>query len=119
MDVKNGTHAIGYENVLPQGAATVSTAQVLTKNVSPDAHQDDSTNENNSSDNSTMYSCLSEGSEVDVEGGVALTKEAVETHTPDILAVDMKDAVILRDIEMEESDDDGADIGLQGIMTQV
>lgn len=34
----------------------------------------------------SVYSCLSEGSEVEVEGGVALTEEAVETHTPDIIS---------------------------------
>ncbi|KAF2468754.1 uncharacterized protein BDR25DRAFT_372597 [Lindgomyces ingoldianus] len=37
----------------------------------------------------TVYSRASEaGSEVEVEGGVALTEEAVETHTPDILNVE-------------------------------
>jgi hypothetical protein len=34
----------------------------------------------------SVYSCVSEGSEVEVEGGVALTEEAVETHTPDIIS---------------------------------
>ncbi|KAL1596381.1 hypothetical protein SLS60_009027 [Paraconiothyrium brasiliense] len=33
----------------------------------------------------SLYSCVSEGSEVEVEGGVALTEEAVETLTPDII----------------------------------
>ena len=33
----------------------------------------------------SVYSCVSEGSEVEVAGGVALTEEAVETHTPDII----------------------------------
>lgn len=37
-----------------------------------------------SSSDISVYSCVSEGSEVAVEGGVALTGEAVETHTPDI-----------------------------------
>ncbi|KAK7190482.1 hypothetical protein PSPO01_03457 [Paraphaeosphaeria sporulosa] len=34
----------------------------------------------------SVYSCVSEGSEVEVDGGVALTEEAVETHTPDIIS---------------------------------
>ncbi|KAJ4352090.1 uncharacterized protein N0V89_007436 [Didymosphaeria variabile] len=34
----------------------------------------------------SVYSCVSEGSEVEVEGGVALTEEAVETHTPNIIS---------------------------------
>lgn len=33
----------------------------------------------------SVYSCTSEGSEIEVEGGVALTEEAVEMHTPDII----------------------------------
>lgn len=33
----------------------------------------------------SVQSYMSEGSEVEVEGGVALTEEAVETHTPDII----------------------------------
>ncbi|KAF2188974.1 hypothetical protein K469DRAFT_724288 [Zopfia rhizophila CBS 207.26] len=40
----------------------------------------------NSSSEFSVYSAASEaGSEVEVQGGVALTEEAVETHTPDIL----------------------------------
>ncbi|KAF2199220.1 hypothetical protein GQ43DRAFT_450428 [Delitschia confertaspora ATCC 74209] len=42
-----------------------------------------------SSSNSSVYSFYSNvseaGSEIEVDGGVALTEEAVETHTPDIL----------------------------------
>ena len=39
----------------------------------------------NSSSRISVYSCVSEGTEVEVEGGVALTEEAVETQTPDII----------------------------------
>ncbi|KAF1968918.1 hypothetical protein BU23DRAFT_255591 [Bimuria novae-zelandiae CBS 107.79] len=42
----------------------------------------------------SVYSCASEGSEVEVEGGVALTEEAVERHTPDIIS----DPLALEDI---------------------
>ncbi|KAL5374688.1 hypothetical protein PMIN06_007520 [Paraphaeosphaeria minitans] len=34
----------------------------------------------------SVYSCVSEGSEVEVEGGLALTEEAVEIHMPDIIS---------------------------------
>jgi hypothetical protein len=60
-------------------------------------------------------------SEVEVDGGVALTEEAIETHTPDILAIDIsgiKNAAMVHDVEMDD-DEFGADIGLQSIMAQV
>lgn len=41
---------------------------------------------------STVYSCASEGSEVEVRNGVALTEEAVETHTPDIFNANSEDS---------------------------
>lgn len=34
----------------------------------------------------SVYSFASEGGELEVDGGVALTEEAVETHTPDIVS---------------------------------
>lgn len=48
----------------------------------------------------TVYSCASEGSEVEVHGGVALTEEAVETHTPDILSSPVSEEGVDRE-EME------------------
>ncbi|KAF1960979.1 hypothetical protein CC80DRAFT_404224 [Byssothecium circinans] len=59
----------------------------------------------------TVYSCISEGSEVEVDGGVALTEEAVETHTPDILSLSQTPAQVIG-VEMDE-------MGLASIMTQV
>jgi hypothetical protein len=63
------------------------------------------------------------GSEVEVDGGVALTEEAVETHTPDILEADLfalKTAAVVRDLELDRTfDDDAADLGLQSILAQV
>jgi hypothetical protein len=110
-DVKNEAHEDGYENVLSQSSAT-STAQALMKIASGDAHP-----ETNSSDLSTMYSCSSEGSEVEVEAGLARTGEVIQTHTADIMRVDSeKNAVFIRDMEMEM---DEGDIGLQSIMTPV
>jgi hypothetical protein len=120
INVKNGAHKEGYENVLPKGEAGGPTSQLLNKTVSARGRGDSGTGETDNSDCSTMYPCLSEGSEVKVEGGLALTKGAVETHKPDILAVDgMKNRVFVQEMEMEESDEEGGDIGLQSIMTQV
>lgn len=69
----------------------------------------DDEEESSSSTGYTVNSGTSEGSEVEVDGGVALTEEAVETHTPDII-----------------SDPDAAqqagfadeDVDMTGIMTQ-
>ncbi|KAF2676458.1 hypothetical protein K458DRAFT_321916 [Lentithecium fluviatile CBS 122367] len=58
----------------------------------------------------TVYSCGSEGSEVEVDGGVALTEEAVETHTPDIIS----DPLMAQQAGVGQ---DGVDLG--SIMTQV
>ncbi len=64
----------------------------------------------------------SKGSEIKVDGGVALTEEAVETHTPDIIAFDiptLKVETVAQDDEFHELDDASGDIGLQDIMAQV
>jgi hypothetical protein len=46
----------------------------------------DNSGYDSSSSNGTVYTrTASDGSEVEVDGGVALTEEAVEMHTPDIL----------------------------------
>ena len=45
----------------------------------------DSLDSSEDSSDCSAYSGLSEGSEVEVDGGVALTEEAVEMHTPDII----------------------------------
>lgn len=53
------------------------------------AHQPNPSADGGDSDSSgsilSVYSCLSEGSEIEVAGGVALTEEAVETQRPDII----------------------------------
>ncbi|KAH3979326.1 hypothetical protein HBI82_103960 [Parastagonospora nodorum] len=112
IDVMAGTDILTYENapmISPIGASN-------------NVRNEHSSNEMTTSDNVTMYSCVSRGSEVEVEGGVALTEEAVETHTPDILAIDVshiKNAMMIHDLEMDDDEDFAADIGLQSIMTQV
>ncbi|KAF2264836.1 hypothetical protein CC78DRAFT_543868 [Lojkania enalia] len=56
----------------------------------------------------SVCTCASQGSEVEVDGGVALTEEAVETHIPDILCPDSC-----------EGQDGVAAIDCNPVMTQV
>ncbi|KAH7067355.1 hypothetical protein BKA63DRAFT_116670 [Paraphoma chrysanthemicola] len=109
-EVKNGIYVTGFEGV--------QAVPLTTSHQTYGVHEASSGSETDLS----MYSCASEGSEVEVNGGVALTEEAVKTHTPDILAVDMtaaRDAVLYQDVDMSDDDEAEADIGLQSIMTQV
>jgi hypothetical protein len=116
LEAKNGTYVVGYEDV----QTTPSTSQ----RQPPGVWISSSANDTSSIEDSdfSVYSFASEGSEVPVDGGVALTEEAVETHTPDILAVDMslalKHTAMVRDVEMDSTDDED-DGGLQSVMTQV
>ncbi|KAF1846984.1 uncharacterized protein K460DRAFT_392445 [Cucurbitaria berberidis CBS 394.84] len=120
-ELRNGTYRGGFEGVIAKAHATGQHA------VFASSHSRDDTgtgaDETSSSESDfSVYSCASEGSEVEVEGGVALTEEAVETHTPDILAVDVPDQKLeasMQSVEMDEEDGMGADIGLQSIMAQV
>jgi hypothetical protein len=73
-DLKTGTCTSGIESVCESSHQT--------RNVLP---SDDEEHEISSSSSFSVYSCGSEGSEVEVNGGVALTEEAVETHIPDIV----------------------------------
>ncbi|KAF2632984.1 hypothetical protein BU25DRAFT_427760 [Macroventuria anomochaeta] len=99
-ELRNGTYVGGFEDV----GTTPHTAKQGTAH-SP--HASDGEGSCSSESDFSVYSCISEGSEVEVEGGVALTEEAVESHTPDILAVD---------VPASKSE---ADVGLQSIMAQV
>lgn len=64
----------------------------------------------------SVYSGVSEGSEVEVDGGVALTEEAVETHAPDIVMVKV---VAPAGGGEDTLDDDSQGVELMNIMTQV
>jgi hypothetical protein len=59
---------------------------------------------------STPSGSVGEGGEVEVDGGVALTEEAVETHTPDILELDTMAGAE----EDEEEDTKGGDTDPEG-----
>jgi hypothetical protein len=113
IEVKKGIHIVGYEDVLKNQCTTGPSAS-SSEQVADEA--------SSSQESGFSYSSVSEGSEVAVDGGLALTEEAVRTHTPDILDFDvpaLKNATLVRDVDMNEDDDAEADIGLQSIMTQV
>jgi hypothetical protein len=108
IEAQKGMHTVAYEDV--EGTASSSAAS--------------SAEGASSSEDSgcSLASCASNGSEVVVEGGVALTEEAVRTHTPDILEIDigaLKNAAAVLNVELDEDDDLRADVGLQSLMTQV
>ncbi|KAJ8105325.1 hypothetical protein OPT61_g10246 [Boeremia exigua] len=115
-EIRNGTYVGGFEDV---GTLRATARQ----NPATPPHGNDGDGSCSSDSNFSVYSCVSEGSEVEVEGGVALTEEAVESHTPDILSVDVaapKSSICIRARAMEyENDDPRGDLGLQSIMAQV
>jgi hypothetical protein len=108
MEAKEGTHTVAYEDV--QGTISSSAASSARgASISDDSGY-------------SLGSCASDDSEVVVEGGVALTEEAVRTHTPDIVEIDLaalKNATAVLNVELDEGDDLRADVALQSLMTQV
>ena len=115
-ELRSGAFTGGYEGVEAEASISHQRPEYTS------SHLNDGVEESSGTDSTfSMYSCASEGSEVEVEGGVALTEEAVETHTPDILALDVqqtKPKPGFNEKEVEE-DEAGADIGLRSIMMQV
>jgi hypothetical protein len=89
----------------------------------PSLHGSDGEGSCSSESDFSIYSCISEDSEVEVEGSVALTEAAVESHTPDILAVDgpaSKSSFFIQTKAIPYDDDElEADVGLQSMMAQV
>ncbi|KAJ4362400.1 hypothetical protein N0V83_010493 [Neocucurbitaria cava] len=117
-EVRNGTYTGGFEGVNEGASAASHTVSASTHSHDGHVEEDTSCSESDYS----IYSGASEGSEVEVEGGVALTEEAVETQTPDILAVDVpaeKLEAMVQSAELNGEDETKADIGLQSIMAQV
>lgn len=86
-DQKNGRNADQIERSKPE---EITTHVEGGKEVAEDLDSDS---------DCTVYSCVSEGSEVEVDGGVALTEEAVQTHTPDILTIPAEKILSLEDAE--------------------
>ncbi|KAF9700457.1 hypothetical protein EKO04_002002 [Ascochyta lentis] len=115
-ELRNGTYVGGFEDV---GTIVPATTK---QDTAPLHHSSDGEGSCSSESDFSVYSCISEGSEVEVEGGVALTEEAVESHTPDILAIDIpasKSAICIRTKAMAYDDDLEIGAGLQSIMAQV
>lgn len=100
-DLRHGTCDGGFEGV----TAPAGLKRTYSVHVGGDEEDDSS-----SSSDFTVYSCASEGSEVEVSGGVALTEEAVETHTPDILTAP---------VPGQQRGAINDEMGLETIMTQV
>jgi hypothetical protein len=122
-DVKNGTYTTGFEGVQAGAEAATQPGRAPLATIFCDPKRATGSHDEGTSNASdfSIYTSASEGSEVEVEGGVALTEEAVEMHTPDILAVDVgavKTISVVQDIEMGDDEDD-ADEGLSSIMAQV
>ncbi|KAF1933332.1 uncharacterized protein M421DRAFT_52334 [Didymella exigua CBS 183.55] len=117
-EIRNGTYVGGFEDVGNAPAMTkVRTAH------SP--HGSDREGSCTSDSSFSVYSCISEGSEAEVDGGVALAEQAVESHTPDIVAVNVRDAhpsksaICIRTKPLSWTEDGSEDIGVQSIMAQV
>lgn len=109
-DVKHGTGVVGFEGV-QAGVYSL-----------PKKHHG-SLEASSATSSDVSYTSASEGSEVEVDGGVALTEEAVEMHTPDILAIDINAGKLAQMIPgadlTDEDDDEDTGAGAQSIMAQV
>ncbi|KAI4665524.1 uncharacterized protein J4E78_002986 [Alternaria triticimaculans] len=108
-EVKNGTYTGGFENVTAHATAP----------------SDPASGNNSSTDSEfSVYSFTTEGEEEVVVEGVAITEEAAETHTPDLVALNVpaihKLEAVIKTAEVATTEiEEDADIGLQSIMTQV
>ncbi|PVH93075.1 hypothetical protein DM02DRAFT_250166 [Periconia macrospinosa] len=84
------------------------------------SHEDDEQYDESSSDSDfTVYSCISEGSEVEVDGGVALTEEAVSTLTPDILTAPLPSSSAPPSFKDQPVGLEKDEMSLGALMTQV
>ena len=104
-DLKKGTCMGDIEGIPEHPFMHDLVQETVTVRTSPVDEDSDCSNSDYS-----VYTSMSEGSEIEVEGGVALTEEAVETHTPDLVNISSPGLV-------DELDDKQAD--LNGVMTQV
>lgn len=115
-ELRNGTYVGGFEGVVPV-QATPKPVTTLSR------HSSQREGSLSSESDFSVYSCISDSSELDSDGGVALTEEAVESHIPDMIAVDVsasKSNIRIKAREMGcEHDGLRGDVGLQSIMTQV
>ncbi|KAG9191111.1 hypothetical protein G6011_09199 [Alternaria panax] len=103
-ELKNGTYSGGFEDVTAH--TTVANDGLVGNSSSTDSEF-------------SVYSYTTDGNEtLEIEGAV-VTEEAAETHTPDIVALDIsadqKMGAVVKTVEVEED----SDVGLQSIMAQV
>lgn len=117
-EIRDGTYTGGYEDV---GGASAKTSPITTQT----PHGSDGEGSCRSDSDFSVYSCISEGSEVETDGGAALTGEVVESETPNILGVEVrsdpqsKSAICVRTKPLSWTEEESEDIGVQGIMAQV
>jgi hypothetical protein len=103
-ELKNGTYMGGFENITAHATAP-----------------SDRTGGNNSSTESefSVYSFMIDEEEQVETGSIALTEEAAETHTPDLVALEIstmqKKAAVVNTTEVGAD----ADVRMQSIMAQV
>ncbi|KAJ4315408.1 hypothetical protein N0V94_005977 [Neodidymelliopsis sp. IMI 364377] len=113
-ELQNGTYVGGFEDV----AATAPTSS--NKGAAPSPHGSDGEGSCSSDSDFSVYSCITEA---DADGGVALTEDAVEFHSLDVLPAELpasKSAILVRTETVKcEDDESEADVGLQSIMAQV
>ncbi|KAI8931957.1 hypothetical protein NX059_010856 [Plenodomus lindquistii] len=102
-EVKNGTYNGGFEDI-------DADVEAHAHRLSFREDQDEG------SDNYSVYSCVEEGSEVEVQGGLALREETVEMHTPDLHAVDLGPLKGGSSLCAEEVDEEFGDVGMQSII---
>ena len=115
-ELRNGTYVGGFEDV----GATVQVAG--NRSAAPSQHGIDADGSYSSESDFSVYSCISEGSEIEVEVGVTLMEDAIESHMPNVLAVDVpasKSAICIRTKAMTYNGDLQGEFGLQSIMAQV
>lgn len=116
-ELRNGTYVGGFEDV---GVTASVTAK---PGAAPSPHGSDVESSCSSESEFSVYSCISEGSEAEAEGGALPSEEAVESHRPHVFAVDVpvsKSAIRIQTKAVPyEEDDPEADGGLQSIMAQV
>ena len=103
-EVRNGTYTGGFEDV------TAHTTAASDRSGGNDSSVD--------SEFSVHLFTTDENGEMAIEG-VAVTEEAIETHTPDLVALNVpaiqKVGAVVKTAEVGEN----VDVGLQSIMTQV
>lgn len=115
-DLRRGAYVSGFENV----ATSRATPKAVVAPSLAGSNREDS---RSSDSDFSVYSYISDASEIDIEGGIALTDEALDFFTPNVLAAEIpasKPSVRVRTTQVNNGDDEsGGDVGLQSIMAQV